>query len=41
VLQIPDVNPLVLIAAASALGILGSTFVESWLKRRATGWGVK
>ena len=41
VLQIPDINPLALIALASALGILGSTFIESWLERRANTWSIK
>jgi hypothetical protein len=41
VLQIPDINPLALIAIASALGILGSTFIESWLKRQANTWSIK
>ena len=41
VLQVPDISPLALIAIASALGILGSTFIESWLKRQANTWGIK
>ena len=41
ILQIPDINPLALIAIASALGILGSTFIENWLKSQSTKWGVK
>lgn len=41
VLQIPDINPLGLLALASALGILGSTFIESWLKRQANTWSIK
>ena len=41
ILQIPDISPLALIAIASALGILGSTFIENWLKSQSTKWGVK
>ncbi|MCO8100497.1 holin [Acinetobacter indicus] len=41
ILQVPDINPLALIAIASALGILGSTFIENWLKSQTTRWGVK
>ncbi len=41
VLQIPDIEPLALIAIAAALGILGSTFIESWLKSQASKWSIK
>lgn len=41
VLQIPDIDPLALIAIAATLGILGSTFIESWLKRQASNWSIK
>ena len=41
ILQIPDINPLALIAIASALGILGSTFIENWLKSQSMKWGGK
>ena len=41
VLQIPNINPLALLAIASALGILGSTFIENWLKSQSMKWGVK
>ena len=41
ILQIPDINPLALIAIASALGILGSTFIENWLKSQSAKWGIK
>ena len=41
ILQIPDINPLALISLASALGIMGSTFIESWLKRQANTWSIK
>lgn len=41
ILQVPDINPLALIAIASALGILGSTFIENWLKSQATKWRIK
>ena len=40
-LQVPDIDPLALIAIASTLGILGSTFIESWLKRQANSWSIK
>ena len=35
-LQIPDISPLALIGIASGLGILGSTFIEEYLKKRVT-----
>mgnify|MGYP004515821777 CR=1 FL=1 len=41
ILQIPDINPLGLIAIASALGIMGSTFIENWLKAQSMRWGGK
>lgn len=41
ILQIPDINPLALIAIATALGILGSTFIENWLKSQSMKWGGK
>lgn len=41
VLQIPNINPLALLAIASALGIIGSTFIESWLKHQASNWSIK
>ncbi len=41
ILQIPDINPLALISLASALGIMGSAFIENWLKSQSTKWGVK
>jgi hypothetical protein len=41
ILQIPDINPLGLIAIASALGIMGSTFIENWLKAQSMKWGGK
>ena len=41
ILQIPDINPLALISLTSALGIMGSTFIESWLKRQANTWSIK
>ncbi len=40
-LQIPNIHPLALIAIASALGILGSTFIENWLKNKAATWSAK
>ena len=41
ILQIPDINPLALISLASALGIMGSAFIENWLKTQSMKWGVK
>ena len=41
ILQIPDINPLALIAIASALGIMGSTFIENWLKTQSMKWSGK
>lgn len=41
ILQVPNINPLALIAIASALGILGSTFIENWLKTQSLKWGGK
>lgn len=38
-LQIPNVSPLALIGLASALGILGSTFIEEYLKKRVKNLG--
>ena len=41
ILQIPDINPLALISLASALGIMGSTFIENWLNTQSMKWGGK
>ena len=41
ILQIPNINPLALISLASALGIMGSTFIENWLKTQSMKWGGK
>ncbi|MEN8282387.1 holin [Acinetobacter gerneri] len=38
-LQIPDISPIALLGIASALGILGSTFIEEYLKKRVSKWG--
>ncbi len=38
-LQIPDISPLALVGIGSALGILGSTFIEEYLKKNARKWG--
>ncbi len=38
-LQIPDIQPLVLLGVGSALGILGSSFIEQYLKKRVNKWG--
>lgn len=40
-LQIPEISPIALIAIASALGILGSTFIEEYLKRNVGKLGGK
>ena len=39
IMQIPNVSPLALIGLASALGILGSTFIEEYLKNRVKNLG--
>ena len=39
ILQIPDINPLALISLASTLGIMGSAFIENWLKSQSMKWG--
>lgn len=39
ILQIPNVSPPALIGLASALGILGSTFIEEYLKNRVKNLG--
>ncbi|MBY0444608.1 MAG: phage holin family protein [Burkholderiales bacterium] len=33
-IQIPDLNPLALMAVGSGLGIVGAQFVELWLKKQ-------
>lgn len=38
-LQIPEISPLALLGIGSALGILGSTFIEEYLKKNARKWG--
>jgi len=38
-LQMPDISPLALVGLASALGILGSTFIEEYLKKNVDKWG--
>lgn len=37
-LQIPDINPLALTGIAAGIGILGSTFIEQYLKKIANKW---
>ena len=39
IMQIPNVSPLALIGLASSLGILGSTFIEEYLKNRVKNLG--
>ena len=38
-LQIPDISPLALLGIGSALGILGSTFIEEYLKKNSKKCG--
>ena len=37
-LQVPDINPLALLGIACAFGILGSTFIEEYLKKNINKW---
>ena len=37
-IQFPDIDPNALIAIASALGLLGSNFIEQYLKKNANRW---
>ena len=38
-LQMPDISPLSLVGIASGLGILGSTFIEEYLKKNVDKCG--
>lgn len=38
-IQFPEISPVSLIAIACALGILGSTFIEEYLKKHVGKWG--
>ena len=38
VVQFPEINRLALIGIASALGIVGSSFIEMWLKGKLKNW---
>lgn len=38
-IQFPDLHPTALIGLACALGILGSTFIEEYLKKNVNRWG--
>mgnify|MGYP003397069431 FL=1 len=38
-IQFPDLSPVALVAIACALGILGSTFIEEYLKKNVNKWG--
>ena len=38
-IQVPEIHPNALIAIASALGLLGSTFIEEYLKKSVNKWG--
>ena len=38
-LQVPDINPLALLGIACAFVILGSTFIEEYLKKNINKWG--
>lgn len=40
-IQFPDISPVALVAIACALGILGSTFIEEYLKNNINKWGGK
>lgn len=37
--QFPDLSPVALVAIVCALGILGSTFIEEYLKKNVNKWG--
>lgn len=37
--QVPTISPLATISIGCALGILGSTFIEEFLKRNSSKWG--
>lgn len=38
VVQFPEIDRLALIGIASALGIIGSSFIEMWLKGKLKNW---
>nr|WP_306306504.1 MULTISPECIES: holin [Acinetobacter] len=38
-IQFPTLSPIALVAIACALGILGSTFIEEYLKKNVNKWG--
>lgn len=40
-LKIPDIELLPLLAIGSALGIMGSQFIEAWLRKQASKFGDK
>ena len=40
-IQMPGMHPNALIAIASALGILGSNFIESYIRNNVDKWGGK
>ncbi len=37
-IQIPNIDKLALVGIASALGIVGSSFIEMWLKGKFKNW---
>ncbi|WP_289332355.1 holin [Acinetobacter baumannii] len=38
-IQFPDISPVSLVGVACALGILGSTYIEEYLKKNINKWG--
>lgn len=38
-IQFPTLSPIALVAIACALGILGSTYIEEYLKKNVNKWG--
>lgn len=38
-IQFPDISPVALVSIACALGILGSTYIEEYLKKNINKWG--
>ena len=38
VIQFPAIHPLALVGIASGLGIVGSAFIETWLKGKFKNW---
>ncbi|WP_407503932.1 holin [Acinetobacter baumannii] len=38
-IRFPDISPVALVSIACALGILGSTYIEEYLKKNINKWG--